>query len=132
MANQLVDTLAKTNLSVTNLQPATTSLDTLTSIKALLELSKEAKLGDLEAQLKKLADNEMKYLTFALEELDTNGSLRASFGSGLEAAQMVAKFAKDLVAEKEIRDIFDPITTKAEKHVRAERTKISTNYKFVT
>ena len=97
---------------VNDVSPSRTTTDILANLKHIGQVGAMAGGGN-DASLKKIAQEEMKYLNAAMHAVSVNPMLSEKFGSGLQGALDVATLLKDRYTSRVYEEMLDTSLDKA-------------------
>ena len=97
---------------VNDVSPSRTTTDILANLKLIGQVGAMAGGGN-DASLKKIAQEEMKYLNAAMHAVSMNPMLSEKFGSGLQGALDVATLLKDRYTSRVYESMLDTSLDKA-------------------
>ena len=97
---------------VNDVSPSRTTTDILANLKLIGQVGAMAGGGN-DASLKKIAQEEMKYLNAAMHAVSANPMLSEKFGSGLQGALDVATLLKDRYTSRVYESMLDTSLDKA-------------------
>lgn len=92
------------NLIANDVTPSMTSLDILSSIKMINNITESV---NNDTPLGKIAGEELKYLNAAMKALVDNPALNQKFGTGFEASMQVAALLKNRNSERIYQRVLD-------------------------